>query len=561
MRNDIRPSRITLWPKLTLAHALVTLAATLTAEMVALAGLALIFGRRAFTLPDWTWHIALVAAFALLVGTLLGVWISRRLTRRLRRVLEISRAWTRGNLSLRISDPSGDEVGLLAGQLDLLVEHVEKDEEDLAELRERNARLTDQVRALAVVEERNRLARELHDSVKQHLFSLGMTASAIRARFDALRNAPPELAEMILEIETNAQAAQQEMTRLIEDLKPASLQTQGLAHVLNDYTLLFGAREHILAYLDVQGNDALLPLPVSEALYRVAQEALRNVARHARATRVDVCLRCIPEQAVLIIKDNGVGFDINQPQRGLGLANMQERMMEIGGVLTVESQPGVGTVVTAEVGLSPAVSPEIARFDKDRPAPTIENWPWLGQRLTIPVGQTWPWLPADQFYLRRPLVETRDEPLTINRDVGILGRQRVYILQLGKRQPPLLRIRRGRSQYTWKDQGASWALRRLRGPSGQMVLMRNGQPLAAMQYQGRLLNTWSEIIYDDHGYRLACNRERPGHYVLSDETGSELAAIEIGVVSTITLQRALPLPLLVMAAMRAMQESQAVERS
>ncbi|MDY7078801.1 MAG: histidine kinase, partial [Chloroflexota bacterium] len=130
--------------------------------------------------------------------------------------------------------------------------------------------------------------RELHDSVKQHLFSLAMTAGGIRARFDALPDVPHDLAEMVSEVETTAQSAQQEMTRLVKDLRPASLQEQGLAEALNDYTLLFGAREHLLIYLDVQGNDALLPPSVAESLYRVAQEALHNVARHARATRVDV---------------------------------------------------------------------------------------------------------------------------------------------------------------------------------------------------------------------------------------------------------------------------------
>jgi regulator of protease activity HflC (stomatin/prohibitin superfamily) len=93
----------------------------------------------------------------------------------------------------------------------------------------------------------------------------------------------------------------------------------------------------------VQGNDALLPPSVAEALCRVTQEALHNVARHARATRADVNLRCLPEQVMLTVRDNGVGFDTGQARRGLGLANMQERVMSVGGRLAVESQPGAGT--------------------------------------------------------------------------------------------------------------------------------------------------------------------------------------------------------------------------
>jgi signal transduction histidine kinase len=555
MQNDSRSPRLNLQRKLMLAHVAVTLAATLVAEGAAMGTMALITRQPAFTQPAWGLNGALVIIGAALAGSLLGAWASRRITRRLGRTLEISRAWLRGNLSLRIADPTPDDLGLLAEQLDLLAEHLEQDEQDLDELRERNTRLTDQVRALAVVEERNRLARELHDSVKQHLFSLGMTASGIRTRFGTLQVVPDDLAEMVREVETTAQTAQREMTRLIEDLRPSPLQEQGLAAALNDYTLLLGAREHILVYLEVQGNDALLPPSVAEALYRVAQEALHNVARHARATRADVHLRCIPEYVALTIRDNGVGFDTDQPHQGLGLANMQERVLDVGGRLTVESQTGIGTTVLAEVGLSHPLGPqtEIARLDKDRPHPTIENWSWLGQKLVIPVGQTWPWLPADQVHLRQPLSEPHEVPLMVKRDPGLLGLKRNYTLQLqpGSRR---IRIHHSRLGYEWESQAASWALRHIRGLSGRAVLTRNGQPLAAMQYQGRLLNTWSEIIYDGRGYRLFTVKDQPGNYVLAGETGDEILFVEGGVSPQIELRRALPLPLLVMVAMRIVDE-------
>ncbi len=564
MQSNFRHPRITLRHKLTLAHAAVTLAAVLVAEASALGGLALITRQPMFTLLEWGLHVTLAAVVAALVGLALGTWASSRLTRRLHRALEVSQAWLQGNLSLRIADPALDDLGLLAEQVDLLAEHLAQDEQDLNELRERNTRFTDQVRALAVVEERNRLARELHDSVKQQLFSLAMTASGIRTRFDAMRerqqDVPPELAEMVHEVETTAQTAQREMTRLIQDLRPGSLEERGLAEALNDYTLLFGAREHVLIYLDVQGNTALLPPPVAESLYRVAQEALHNVARHARATRVDVHLRCIPEFVALTVRDNGIGFDTDQAaapggaHRGMGLANMQERMLDAGGRLTIESQVGCGATVLAEVGLTQPLGPrsEIARLDRERPSPTIENWPWLGQRLVIPVGQTWPWLPADQVRLRRPLVEPAATPLQIRRSGGFLGLRRVYVLQPGPRR---MRIHRSRSGYEWKSEGASWALRRIRGLSSRAVLMRNGQPLAAMQHQGRLLKRWSEIVYDGRGYRLSALKGSPGHHVLADETGEELLTVESGAVLHIELQRALPLPLLVMVAMRIVDET------
>ena len=561
MQNDTRPPRMSLQRKLTLTHVVVTLAAILIAEVVVLRAVALIAPQ-----PIGSFRFALVTIVAALAGLLLGAWASRSVVRRLGRALEVSQAWLRGNLSLRIADPVSDDLGLLASQLDLLAEHLEKDEQDLDELRERNARLSDQVRALAVVEERNRLARELHDSVKQHLFSLAMTASAIRARFDAQQDVPDDVSdgllsdldEMVREVETTAQAAQREMTRLIKDLRPGSLQEQGLGDALNDYTLLFGAREHVLIYLEAQGNDALLPPSVSESLYRVAQEALHNVARHARATRVDVHLRCIPELVALTIRDNGIGFDTSQPRRGLGLANMEERMMTVGGVLTVFSQTGSGATVLAEVALPHPLGTmdfgETTGVDRDRPNPTIENWAWLGQRLVIPVGQTWPWLPADRVRLRRPLVEPGEEPLMVRRDAGFLGFGRDYVFQLGQRRAPLVQVEHSRSGYEWESGGASWALRRIRGLSGRMVLTRNGQPLAAMQYQGRLLNTWSEIVYDGRGYRLSYVKGQPGRCVLVDEVGDELLTVEDGASPQIELHRPLPLPLLVMVTMRFVDE-------
>ena len=192
MERKSRPPRMTLRNRLILTQAAATLAAVLVAEVVALGALALLARQPAFTLPGWGLHVTLVALVAAFVGLLLGAWASRRLARRLRRTAEISRAWLRGNLSPRIADRTHDDLGLLAGHLDMLAEHIEQDEQDLDELRESNARLTDQVRALAVVEERNRLARELHDGVKQHLFSLAMTAGGIRTRFDALGESPGE---------------------------------------------------------------------------------------------------------------------------------------------------------------------------------------------------------------------------------------------------------------------------------------------------------------------------------------------------------------------------------
>lgn len=561
LRRDLRAPRLKVGYTLALTSVLVTASSVLLAEMLGLGLLALLRGE-----ITWGLHIGVVIIASAVFGLLLGTLLNQPLTRRLRRMNDISQAWLRGNLALRIYDTYPDEVRQFGDQLNALAEQLEEDEEDLAVLRERNARLTDQVRALAVVEERNRLARELHDSVKQHLFSLAMTASAIRTHFEALERAPEgasaaaitALGDMVREIETSAQHAQRETTRLIEDLRPGSLQEQGLAAALNDYTLLFGAQEHLLIYLEVTGDDKRLPPAVSEALYRVVQEALHNVARHAKATRVDVHLHCSTERVTLTIEDNGIGFDTTQRSPGLGLANMQERMLNVGGRLTLESQSGIGTTILAEVELpyTPTTlpAPTGAATTSYQPDLSIENWAWLGAKLEIPVGQTWPWLPADLRHLRRPLIEPETTPLTCHTS-RFLRLGRAYTITSGEYQAPLARIHRSPSGYEWEDANASWALRRVRGLSGRMVLTRNKQPLAAMQYQGRQMNTWSEIIYDNRGYRLAYTKSEAGcSFVLYDEAGQELLCCINDGTTQITVYRALPLPLLLMTTARIVDE-------
>ncbi|MBN2007679.1 MAG: hypothetical protein JXA21_30325 [Anaerolineae bacterium] len=534
--------------KLILSHTGVAIAATLATEG------ALVLVHKPLTAGA----ALLTLAIAGITGLGLGIWSSYRLSQRVRHTLDISQAWLRGNLNLRIDNTDMqsrhiyDDLSLLDTQLNLLAEQLQEDEQDLEELRERNSRLSDQVRALAVVEERNRLARELHDSVKQHLFSLAMTASALRAHFDQMKSPPADLAEMVQEIESAAQNAQRETTRLIEDLRPGSLQEQGLIQALSDYTLLFGAREHLLVYLDApegeqaRADKALSPT-VAETLYRVAQEALHNVARHAHATRVDVRLHILPERATLTVEDNGTGFDMVTASKGLGMTNMQERVMAVGGRLSVKSEIGIGTTLTAEIGLSQpgGLQPSMGTIIENRPRPTYDNWAWLGQKLVIPVGQTWPWLPADQLYLHDPLVEPREQALRVKRTRGFLQIGRGYVLQFDQQLKPLVRFHHNRNGYEWKCNDGFWSLHTVRGLSGQMVLTRNQQALAALQYQGRQMDNWTEIVYDNHGYRLSHSKEQIWAFMLTDEQDATLLRAEGPGLPKITLQRPLPLPLLV----------------
>jgi signal transduction histidine kinase len=221
--------------------------------------------------------------------------------------------------------------------------------------RRRNEQLLEELRAaqrqvqeLAVVEERNRLARDLHDSVKQQVFAIGMQLGAARASLDE----QAEAFAHVVEAERLARQAGQELTTLIRQLRPAALERKTLAATLQQLAGEWSRQSNIPVQVRLEGA-AALARPAEEALLRVAQEALANAARHSGATAVEISL--VGEAAAgdgpparsasLTIADNGRGFDRSTVAKGVGLDSMRERLEALGGRLTVESEPGKGTRV------------------------------------------------------------------------------------------------------------------------------------------------------------------------------------------------------------------------
>jgi signal transduction histidine kinase len=214
-----------------------------------------------------------------------------------------------------------------------------------------NARLYDQARRLAAVEERQRLARDLHDSVSQALYGIELGAQTAR---ELLGDAESPLQEPIEYIQALAQAGLAEMRALIFDLRPEALANEGLVGGLKKQAAFLRARHR----LDVRAqfcDEPDAPLPVKEALYRVAQEALHNIVKHARARTVDIALAQVDGTVTLEIRDDGIGFDVNRPYPGhLGLASMCERIAEQRGELAVTSAPGSGTHIRAALSTQTA---------------------------------------------------------------------------------------------------------------------------------------------------------------------------------------------------------------
>lgn len=210
------------------------------------------------------------------------------------------------------------------------------------------AKLHEQTEQLAVIEERQRLARDLHDSVTQALYSLALYADAARMALSGGRL--DTAAEHLRALRSMAREAMLDMRLLIFELHPPILEEEGLTAALQARLDAVEARAGVQTRLTTEG-ERRLPPHVEMELYRIVQEALTNVVKHARAQAVNIHLDFEPACFKMKVWDDGVGFDPLTAglSGGLGLQNMQERMRQIGGWLNVESSPGHGTTITVEV--------------------------------------------------------------------------------------------------------------------------------------------------------------------------------------------------------------------
>jgi signal transduction histidine kinase len=215
-----------------------------------------------------------------------------------------------------------------------------------------NARLYERSRELSIMEERNRIARELHDSVTQKLFSLRLTADAAAALLgqDAAR-----AAEQVATVRQLAAEATDELRTIVVGLRPPDLAGDGLHVALRKQAELLD-RVHG-AQVRFQGCPVpRLPSGREEAVYRIAQEAVHNALRHGEPNRVEIELSSADGMLVLAVSDDGHGFDpaaaSARLRRRLGIASMADRARAAEGRLTLDSRPGKGTVVRLEVPVS-----------------------------------------------------------------------------------------------------------------------------------------------------------------------------------------------------------------
>jgi signal transduction histidine kinase len=205
-----------------------------------------------------------------------------------------------------------------------------------------NARLYEQAQELAVSRERERLARDLHDSVTQTLYSIAITAEALPRVWE---KHPEQAQEALSNLHRRARGALGEMRTLLLELQPAMLLEKAPDELLRQLAHATMGQTQTTVETKVHGERAL-PDEVRIALYRIAQEALNNVAKHAAASYVIVELELESEQVVLCIDDDGRGFDSETvPRLGFGVRTMADRAKEIGATFSLESQPGQGTLI------------------------------------------------------------------------------------------------------------------------------------------------------------------------------------------------------------------------
>ena len=209
-----------------------------------------------------------------------------------------------------------------------------------------NTELYEQALESAVLQERQHLARELHDSVTQELYGICLAAATAR---ETLETEPVEAMARVEHVIQHAETGLAEMRALLFELRPASLETEGLITALRKQVAMLRSRYRLNVEAELGGEPGL-SIERRQSLYRVAQEALRNVVKHAHASVVTLRLIQEGHDLLLEVRDDGHGFDLNSRYPGhMGLQSMQERVHSLRGTFTITSAPGKGTAISVRL--------------------------------------------------------------------------------------------------------------------------------------------------------------------------------------------------------------------
>jgi len=289
----------------------------------------------------------LLVSFA---GMIMAAFLTSILARPVRELVEVAAAVGGGGFDRRARVWAKDEIGQLGIAFNTMIENLSRSHQELKEKEVMRLGLLKKVIS-AQEEERKRVARELHDQTSQSLASLMLSLRALEAA-PSLEKAR----EKAVELRSSVGELLKEVHRLAFELRPSSLDDLGLVAATQRYVEEFASRSGLMVDYEALGlDDEGLPMEVETALYRIIQEALTNVAKHANCKHVSVVLQRQRDSVVAIIEDDGRGFDVQKTtgpdnaKESLGLFGMHERASLVGGRLTIESSPERGTAVFVSV--------------------------------------------------------------------------------------------------------------------------------------------------------------------------------------------------------------------
>jgi NarL family two-component system sensor histidine kinase LiaS len=286
--------------------------------------------------------ILVMFIFVIIIGFLYGTKIVHRLSPLREALVQLER----GNFSYRIKDRGSDEIGRMSLHVNQTAQRVEQQVASLQKLSTERTEWQAEMKQEVVTEERGRLARELHDTISQQLFAISMMSSAIRA---SDLHDTSEVSNKVRFIEKLAGEAQQEMRALLMHLRPVTLEGKDLKTGLEDLLVEIQEKQSLQVTWELE-ELPILALGIEDHLFRIVQEALSNVLRHAKAKKVHIRLVIRGKFLHLKIIDDGIGFEESQMKMSsYGLKSISERASEIGGIGEVLSLPGKGTQINVKV--------------------------------------------------------------------------------------------------------------------------------------------------------------------------------------------------------------------
>ncbi|MFH2008771.1 MAG: histidine kinase [bacterium] len=296
------------------------------------------------TRNHWT-----ILGISLAVGLLLATILTFFITRPISALVAATTRIRTGDLAHRGGVHSADEIGALTAEFNLMADSLELQRSQLEEKEQARARLLDRI-VSAQEQERQRIARDLHDELGQ---SLSVMYLSLQSHKDDCSHSQ----DAWTDLESQIDGMIDHVRRLAWQLRPAELDDFGLETVLTEHLAEVGKRTSVeldLCFVGQLANGERLPGSIELALYRVAQEAVTNIIRHADARKGSLVVMRQQDSVVLLVEDDGKGFVIDSQDRAgahghLGLLGMQERITALGGTLTIDSAPAEGTTVRAVV--------------------------------------------------------------------------------------------------------------------------------------------------------------------------------------------------------------------